>query len=180
MTPEIHGADLHHRVILSRSWPTLTPPTTGPVLWVGLNPSTADDDHDDATVRRLIAFSKAWGACELRLVNLYSIRATDPREMWALPEPLRVSVHHWPRLRAEALMARHFDAPVILCWGDFSKARTAERAEARRHAAEVVAMFQAQGCNLRHLGLSASGQPRHPLYLPGDTQPQEFPEGWTP
>src|SRR5687768_14824465 len=53
------------------------------VCWVMLNPSTADQHEDDATIRRCIGFSRSWGAGALTVVNLFAFRATQPRDLWA-------------------------------------------------------------------------------------------------
>lgn len=50
------------------------------VLFIGLNPSTADAYEDDATIRRLIGFSKDWGFGGLTIVNLFAYRSTDPKK----------------------------------------------------------------------------------------------------
>lgn len=67
----------NHRLELSRSWIG----TGGTVNWIMLNPSTADDVFDDPTIRKCIGFSKRWGFSRLSVTNLFSFRATDPRDM---------------------------------------------------------------------------------------------------
>ncbi|MEP0894347.1 DUF1643 domain-containing protein [Leptolyngbya boryana FACHB-1624] len=52
-------------------------------MFVGLNPSTADETHDDPTIRRCTKFAKDWGYSGLCMTNLFAYRATDPKEMIA-------------------------------------------------------------------------------------------------
>lgn len=58
------------------------------VAFVGLNPSTADESLDDATIRRCINFAKSWGYDGMYMLNAYAFRATDPRDMKAFHEPI--------------------------------------------------------------------------------------------
>ena len=51
------------------------------VLFIGLNPSTADETLDDRTIRRCIAFARDWGYARLHMANLFAFRATEPRDM---------------------------------------------------------------------------------------------------
>lgn len=51
------------------------------LLWVMLNPSTADSQYDDATIRKCMSFARHWGFGVMRVVNLYAYRATDPKEL---------------------------------------------------------------------------------------------------
>src|ERR1700691_893264 len=58
-----------YRYALWREWGVLPGmPDKGYVLFVGLNPSTADETRDDATIRRCIAFAQAWGYSGLCMV----------------------------------------------------------------------------------------------------------------
>jgi hypothetical protein len=50
-----------------------------PLLFVMLNPSTADGEQDDATIRRCLRFAMAHDFGELEVVNLYAYRCTDPQ-----------------------------------------------------------------------------------------------------
>lgn len=49
------------------------------VVFIGLNPSTADGEQDDATIRRLRNFAKAWGYGGFVIINLFAYRSTNPR-----------------------------------------------------------------------------------------------------
>lgn len=61
---------------------------TGFAMFVGLNPSTADETADDPTIRRCIAFARAWGYGALFMANLFAYRATNPTEMLAQADPV--------------------------------------------------------------------------------------------
>lgn len=78
-----------YRHALWRSWSDLLGATEEDyVLFVGLNPSTADEMQDDRTVRRCVSFAKAWGYSRLCMANLFAFRATSPADMLAAEEPV--------------------------------------------------------------------------------------------
>lgn len=79
----VFSADRAYRYRLSRIWGS----SGTHAVWVMLNPSTADALADDATIRRVMAFTKAWGLGGLTVVNLFALRATDPRELRRHPDP---------------------------------------------------------------------------------------------
>ncbi len=63
-----------YRYALWREWDA-SAPRLGFVL---LNPSTADAENDDPTLRRCMGFARAWGYGSLQIVNLFAYRATVP------------------------------------------------------------------------------------------------------
>lgn len=129
------------------------------LLFVMLNPSVADAQSDDPTLRRCMAFARQWGFSRLEVVNLYARICTDPRRLFEGPDPEGPRNNLWIR-RAAA------NAAMIVCaWGGSGGGTAAPRARA------VTRLLGACGRPLHHLGLTASGAPRHPLYVPGSAPP---------
>lgn len=146
------SADGLYRYSLTRVWDA----AKGKVVFIGLNPSTADASVDDPTIRRCVGFAQALGAGRLVMLNLFAWRATDPAD---LPGYRRaVGPDNDEALRRESAGALY----VIAAWGAFPLA--AER------AAEVRTLLSARG-PMHCLRRTKSGAPSHPLYLPANLRP---------
>jgi hypothetical protein len=156
------SADGVFRYTLGRRW------SDGPrrVVFLMLNPSTADANIDDPTIRKCVGFAKRWGYDALTVVNLFAFRATKPADLKRCgfqvgPENL----FHITRSAEEA-------ERVVLAWG----------ANANPHdiwAARVVSELQRACVKLSCLGLCGNGSPRHPLMLAYETplEPWEVSNG---
>lgn len=143
-----------YRYTLCRSW------GEGPaVAFICLNPSTATETLDDPTVRRCIGFAKAWGYGTYWMLNLFAFRATDPRVMKAHAEPIGPNNDEVIRKIVSACDL------VVAAWGVHGSHRGRDR--------EVAGMVSGLQC----LGKAAGGQPKHPLYLPGNSKLVPWPEG---
>lgn len=141
-----------YRYLLTRCWDTQRPQ----VLFVGLNPSTADATRDDPTLRRCVGFARRWGYGGVVLVNLFALRTPSPTVLFAHPEPIGPENDAW------LLRARDSVEFVIFAWGACG--------DRMGRASCVKDWFENPYC----LGLTKTGEPRHPLYLPADTQPIPF------
>lgn len=130
------------------------------VCWVMLNPSTADEVNDDPTIRRVLGFSESWGCTHIDVVNLYALRATNPKELFAHLDPVGPENDEWIK---EAAAGAEL---IVAAWGAHKMA-SGDR---------VQKVWNCAGRNLWCLGVTKSGAPRHPLYLPATTQLQ----GWMP
>src|SRR5438309_1272265 len=73
-----------YRYTLTRVWD----PALEPVVFVMLNPSTADASRDDPTIRRCINLARAWGFGSMHALNLFAFRATRPADLRAAPDPV--------------------------------------------------------------------------------------------
>jgi hypothetical protein len=128
---------------------------------IGLNPSTADETNDDPTVRRCIGYARSWGFGGLLMTNLFAFRATDPRDLKRAPDPSGPG--QLASLRASANSVLADNGAVLAAWGIHgSHQGWADRARAMLIDAEIPV-----AC----LGLTRSGEPRHPLYLRADAVP---------
>jgi hypothetical protein len=147
-----------YRYSLTREWEGGTDLR---ILWVMLNPSTADAKEDDPTIRKIVKFSKAWGFGSLEVVNLFALRATDPNELTGVTDPVGPE-NDWHI--SEALGRKD---GLVAAWG----ASYPIRLSLRPH--RVGKMLRADGAKV--LGLTRAGDPRHPLYMRDDT----LPKWWT-
>lgn len=152
--------DGRYRYELTRTWGA-EPQAT----FVMLNPSTADADVDDPTIRRCIGFAKSWGCGGLVVVNLYALRATDPADLWRADDP--VGPDNDAHLALALYLAARSSGPVVAAWG----------AHARPDRVELFADVAASlGVPLLALKVTKAGAPGHPLYLRADAEPLPWPE----
>jgi hypothetical protein len=152
----ILSEDRRYRYSLTRELSLFTPGAEGTVLFVMLNPSTADASIDDPTIRRCIGFARTWGFARLTVGNLYALRATDPRELASDADPIGPENDRW--LAELAASARQ----VVYAWG--ANPMAALRAADARRIIECIAAPPV--C----LGRTKHGDPRHPLYVPKTTE----------
>ena len=148
---KISGDGLY-RYNLIRQWDLDLPR----VLFVMLNPSTADGQSDDPTVRRCIGFARTWGFGSIEIVNLFAWRATNPRELAKVEDP--VGFLNESSLR----IARERSSLVIAAWGADPMVRVGERL--------AIDVFWNMSC----LGRTKGGSPRHPLYVAGAQAPEPY------
>ena len=146
-----------YRYTLSRVWNEKEPY----VMFVGLNPSTADETKNDPTVTRCINFADAWGYGGIIMTNIFAYRSTDPKNLLTVDDPVG------PK-NDEYLLKTAGDAGLIVCsWGYFPEH------EARQGDVRNRTLFPHR---LYHLGLTKKGWPRHPLYLKKSVWPIEWKE----
>jgi hypothetical protein len=144
----------NHRYTLHRSWLG----NGGVVNFIMLNPSTADDFFDDATIRRCIGFAKLWGYCGLVVTNLFAFRATDPRDLkrlLATEGGFRTAIgeDNTAHLDREARMAHK----IVCAWGD--------NAEIMPERVKDVLLMLAP-YDLHAIRLTKRGHPVHPAREP--------------
>lgn len=141
-----------YRYDLVRAW--------GPepkVLWIMLNPSTAAADVDDPTVRRTQTFARAWGYGGVVVCNLFALRSTDPRALYAHPDPEGPENDRTlTRWATSVLIGR-----TVVAWGVHGALDD--------RGARVAQLLANVGVDQWCLGTTKAGHPRHPLYVKGGT-----------
>jgi len=143
---------LRYRYRLWRKWTDWTA-VPGYVLWLLLNPSTADEFELDPTLRRVDGFTRRMGYSHWQVANSFGLRSTDPRGLLTVADPVGQDNDRM----LEDLMAGA--AVVVVGWGGNKLA-----------AGRVPRILElAHGKPLMCLGTTTDGSPRHPLYLKADT-----------
>lgn len=143
-----------YRYSLWRRWK----PGAPYALFIGLNPSTADETLDDPTIRRCKRFSRDWGYGAYVMANIFAYRATDPKEMKAQREPIGIDNN-------VVLQDLARGAGIIVCaWGTHGAYRD--------RGLQVIRLLDAH--ELYCLGRTKEGHPKHPLYIRADKQPEMF------
>ena len=127
------------------------------LLFVMLNPATADETSNDPTIRRCIGFAKQWNFGLLDIANLFAFRTAYPSELRRVEDPIGPENDKWI-YKALSTADR-----VILAWGNHGSYRS------RSNQVKLMALKAAQPY---HLGLNKTGEPKHPLYLPAAMNPE--------
>jgi hypothetical protein len=125
---------------------------------VMLNPSTADHLRNDPTINRCIQLSRAWGFGGVNIVNLFAYRTSSPAHLRIISSPIGKSNDSHIVEQCDKASA------VIVAWGNHG--RFLER---DKEVLELLSSF-----DLWCIGQTKSGQPKHPLYAPGDVKLQRF------
>jgi hypothetical protein len=146
-----------YRYVLWRRWGS----GNRSVVFIGLNPSTADEHTDDRTIRRCVGFGQSWEYPSLTVVNLFALRSIDPAWLKRVSDPIGEQ-------NDEFILSQCLEAKlVVAAWGyhgDYLQRGTA-----------VSGLLTRAGIRLYCLGCTKNGEPRHPLYLRADTRPVPYP-----
>lgn len=146
-----------YRYRLMRGWSDFLT-RGGAVLFVGLNPSTADAFSDDPTIRRCVGFTQFLGHNKFYMANLFAYRATDPAAMKRAADPVG------PRNDEFLLSMAAKSNIIIACWGNHGH-------HLNRQAAVLELL---KGFDIHALKINKDGSPAHPLYLKKDSELQIF------
>lgn len=142
-----------YRYALWRTWDE----SLGRVMFIGLNPSTADEKHDDPTLVRCMNFARDWGYGGVIMANLFAYRATDPAQLGRVEDPVGPRNSYWLRRLAGESALR------VAAWGNDGRLLRRSQVATRNIA------------GLHCLSINKSGEPAHPLYQPATALPQPFP-----
>ena len=142
-----------YRYLLTRTWDARGPKA----LFIMLNPSTATEVQNDPTVERCERRTRALGFGSFRVTNIFAYRATDPKVMRAVADPVG------PDNDNSILQSLAWADQIICAWGSHGAHLLRGKA--------VAALLRASGKTLWHLGLTQAGAPKHPLYIGYEVKP---------
>ena len=138
-----------YRYLLWRRWDEREP-----LVFICLNPSTADEQHNDPTNRRTIGFARDLGFGGMIMANLFAYRATQPADLFKAQDPVGPDNDQWL-----AELTNH-GLTMIAGWGN--------------HGHRPERLAQLKGLQLQALKVNGSGAPAHPLYLKKGLRPRPY------
>lgn len=147
----VFSDDRKYRYALWRIWDNRKPL----VMFIGLNPSTADEASPDNTITRVKGIVENLGYGGFYMMNLFAIVSKEPKILKTHPDPLGDNDGWIEKISAKCEM-------VVFAWGAFK--------EAKERCRKIIEMFP----NGKALQILNDGSPKHPLYCRKDTQPVDF------
>lgn len=146
-----------YRYTLERTWNL----DVDRVLFIMLNPSTADADADDATIRRCMGFAARWGKGGVVVGNLFALRSTDPKGLF----DHRDSVG--PENDAHLQQLAQECNTVVAAWGNSASGVR----QFQERQAFVKDLLKGR---MQCLGTNNDGTPKHPVRLPASAELRPF------
>ena len=143
------STDRKYRYTLKHIWDS----TKDNIVFIGLNPSTADENKLDPTLRRIRGFASSWGYGSFTMLNAFAFRATNPSDMKSQDDPIGPENNSWIKLVCGS------SDISIACWG--VNGAFMNRGEQIRRMLD----------KLYYIKLTKDGYPSHPLYLKKDLTP---------
>jgi hypothetical protein len=142
-----------YRYSLTRTWS----PSGRKLLFVMLNPSTADELRNDPTVERCERRARQMGFGAMRVVNIFAFRATRPQDLRKAARP------EGPLNDAYLLESAQWADQILCAWG--------AHGEHLGQGPKIAKKLHKAGHDLCHIGLTKDGHPRHPLYVSYEVTP---------
>lgn len=152
----VFSKNRRYRYSLWRIWEKERPK----ILFVCLNPSTADETHNDPTVRRCVNFARDWGYGQVCVSNIFAFRGTKPAQLYTASDP--VGPGNDLMIKADAIRCDQ----VVFAWGNHGRLM--------RRGREVSLMIGTGWC----FGVTKTGEPKHPLYQRRDAELVSYGGTW--
>jgi len=130
------------------------------IAWICLNPSTADENSLDPTLRRIKGFSEAWGYTHFVVLNIFAWRATRPADLKTAHSPVGRNNDRWIKTWTNQAEM------TVVGWG--------EHGSHQGRSKQVTPLLDLSKTFC--LGINRSGEPKHPLYIAQGVQPTLFHE----
>ncbi|MEM1218258.1 MAG: DUF1643 domain-containing protein [Bacteroidota bacterium] len=142
-----------YRYMLGRTWDD----QKDRLMYVGLNPSTADALQEDPTIRKCLHFAHQEGFGGFDILNIYAYRTPHPKELFKMQDPIG------PKNSSFLKKYMERSSKVVLMWGT----------EAHQHEA-VQAFLTNHSGPWYCFGENKDGSPRHVLYIAGHERIREL------
>lgn len=147
-----------YRFFLERVWDANTPP----LVMLMLNPSTATELQNDPTVERCERRARQNGYGGLQVLNIFSLRSTDPKNLYQTIDPVGKYNDFFIRL----ILKQNAKNDNIVCgWGTHGRLNNREQ--------KIFSFFEKENILPMAFKWTKTGHPQHPLYISYDEQPKQ-------
>lgn len=133
------------------------------IIWIMMNPSTADHKKNDPTIQKVMRYSKRWGYAAALVLNIYAYRTSKPENLPQQEQDRIGKSNDW-WIETMLRFAKRKRVPVVCAWGVKHQNRGDQ---VRRMAADLKVHLQC-------LEIALSGEPKHPRFLSEDLRPRQF------
>lgn len=128
------------------------------MLWVLLNPSTADEHVNDPTVERCQRRAESGGYGAVWVANIFALRSTDPAKLYRHDDPVGPD-------NDRHIIALADEADLVVCgWGAHGALQD--------RGSHVLRLLHDRNTEPHCLRMTGAGQPGHPLYIGYDVEPK--------
>jgi len=159
----LFSSDRRYRYVLGRSF--VERPGAPLRLCIWCNPSQADEEKDDASIRVGLGYAWRWGDGGILVINVGDLVETDSAKLPADPYA-RLGPEHWQYTQAVLGMEHGNLLPDVLCgWGDIGAGEIAEK---------TMSLLRARNFRPTALAITKSGNPGHPLRKSAELVPVPF------
>lgn len=140
-----------------------------PLICIGINPSTAEPDNLDNTLKSVRRIAEGNGFDSFIMFNVYAQRATRPQDM---EREMNLSLHRENMAAFAYILAHCEDTPAVwAAWGNIIEMRD----YLKRCVSDMIEIGERYGAVWYTAGSrSRRGHPHHPLYLKKDSGLDEF------
>ena len=142
------------RYVLTRRWADNLPT----MIFLMLNPSTADADLDDATIRKCVGFAKIHGCGSIKIINLFALRSRDPKELLTAEDPLGSQYWFYLQFTLDSIIQGD---KLVLAWGCDDTIRRKQSLVDHMNRVRLMVAPYIPRC----FGLTQGGAPKHPVML---------------
>jgi hypothetical protein len=139
-----------------------------PLIFCGLNPSTATSEKSDQTITKVKTFAQNYGYDSFIMINLYPKRSTEPSELPAKYDDKLLTENI---KNISSLLSNYHKPHMLVCWGD----KIVIRDYLNICAKEIGILLGPKFSKVYQFGsLTIMGHPRHPSRITYNIELNEF------
>ena len=145
------------------------------LVFIGLNPSKANSVNNDRTLVRIISFCSRWNYKNIYVINLFGLISSSPSQLLKSKDPVGKN-NNLITLKALEFWRKNINCDLWLGWGDKGQLSRRDHIVLKliKNFSNISSNENNHSKRILSLGLSKKGNPRHPLYMPNESNLKPF------